>query len=61
MQDLKRGGRFVVGLLPDEHKSGGAIVEVSGKVKKISDTDGTIVMADDCKIRLSDIVYLCMG
>ena len=47
--------------VPDEHKSGGAIVEVSGKVKKISDTDGTIVMADDCKIRLSDIVDLCMG
>ena len=45
----------------DEHKSGGAIVEASDKVKKISDTDGTIVMADGCKIRLSDIVDLCMG
>ena len=47
--------------VPDEHKSGGAIIEVSGKVKKISATDGTIVMADGCKIRLSDIVDLCMG
>ena len=47
--------------VPDEHKSGGAIVEVSGKVKKISDTDGTIVMADGCKIRLSDIVDLSIG
>ena len=47
--------------VPDEYKSGGAIVEVSGKVKKISATDGTIVMADGCKIRLSDIVDLCMG
>ncbi len=44
--------------VPDEHKSGGAIIEFSGKVKKISATDGTIVMADGCKIRLSDIVDL---
>ena len=47
--------------VPDEHKSGGAIVEVSGKVKKIFATDGTIVLTDGCKIRLSDIVELCMG
>lgn len=47
--------------VPDDRKSGGAIVEVSGKVKKISATDGIIVMADGCKIRLSDIVDLCMG
>ena len=44
--------------VPDEHKSGGAIVEVSGKVKKISTTDGTIVLTDGCKIRLSDITDL---
>ena len=44
--------------VPDEHKSGGAIVEVSGKVKKISATDGTIVMADGCKIKTSDITNL---
>ena len=47
--------------VPDEHKSGGAIVEASGKVKKISATDGTIVMADGCKIRLSDITDLSIG
>ena len=47
--------------VPDERKSGGAIVGISGKVKKISDTDGTIVMADGCKIRLSDIVDLSIG
>ena len=35
----------------DEHKSGGAIIEVLGKVKKISSTDTTIVMADGCKIK----------
>ena len=44
--------------VPDKRKSGGAIVEVSGTVKKISATDGTIVMTDGCKIRLSDIVDL---
>ena len=42
----------------DEHKSGGAFVEVSGKVKKISATDGTIVLTDGCKKRLSDIIDL---
>ena len=47
--------------VPDERKSGGAIVEIFGNVKKISDTDGTIVMADGCKIRLSDIVDLSIG
>ena len=35
----------------DEHKSGGAIIEVFGKVKKISATDGTIVLTDGCKIK----------
>ena len=44
--------------VPDEHKSGGAIVEVSSKFKKISATDGTIVLTDGCKIRLSDITDL---
>ena len=47
--------------VPDERKSGGAIVEIFGKVKKISATDGTIVMADGRKIRLSDIVDLSIG
>ena len=41
--------------VPDEHKSGGAIIEVSGKVKKISATDGTIVMADGCIISITDV------
>ena len=47
--------------VPDERKSGGAIVEASSKVKKISATDGTIVMVDGCKIRLSDIIDLSIG
>ena len=44
--------------VPDEHKSGGAIIEVPGKVKKISATDGTIVMACGYKIKTSDITHL---
>ena len=47
--------------VPDERKNGGAIVEGSGIVRKISATDGTIVMADGCKIRLSAIVDLSIG
>ena len=44
--------------VPDERKSGGAIVEVSGKTYRISDADATITLADGCKIRLSAIVDL---
>ena len=44
--------------VPDDRKSGGAIVVTSGKVKKISATNGTIVLTDGCKIRLSDITDL---
>ena len=42
--------------VPDEHKSGGAIIEVSGKVKKISATDGTIVMEEGCIISITDVM-----
>jgi len=42
--------------VPDEHKSGGAIIEVSGKVKKISATDGTIVMADGSVVFIADVI-----
>ena len=47
--------------VPDDRKTGGAIIEVSGKIKKISATDGTVVMADGCKIRLSAIIDLSIG
>ena len=47
--------------VPDEHKSGGAIIEVSGRVKKLSTTDATIVLTDGCKIRVSDITDLSIG
>ena len=42
--------------VPDEHKSGGAILEISGKVKKISATDEAIVMADGCIITITDVM-----
>ena len=42
--------------VPDERKNGGAIVEVSGKVKKISATDGTIVLTDGCIIPIADVM-----
>ena len=44
--------------VPDKHKSGEAIVEASGQVKKISATDGTIVMACGYKIKASNITNL---
>ena len=47
--------------LPDKRKSGGAIVEVSGKTYRISDADATITLTDGCKIRLSNIVDLSIG
>ena len=42
--------------VPDERKSGGAIVEGSGVVKKISATDGTIVMADGSFVSIKDVI-----
>ena len=42
--------------VPDDRKSGGSIVSISGKVKKISATDATIVMADGCIISITDVM-----
>ena len=42
--------------VPDDRKSGGNIVSISGKVKKISATDGTIVMADGCVVSIIDVI-----
>ena len=44
--------------VPDEHKSGGAIVEVSGKVKKISATDGILMFADGNSLLIRDIICI---
>ena len=42
--------------VPDDRKSGGSVVSISGKVKKISATDGTIVMADGCVVAITDVI-----
>ena len=44
--------------VPDEHKSGGAIIEVSGKVKKISATDGIFMFADGNSLLIKDIICI---
>ena len=44
--------------VPDEHKSGGAIIEVSGKVKKISATDGILMIADGNSLLIRDIICI---
>ena len=42
--------------VPDEHKSGGAIIEVSKIVKKISATDGILMFADGNSLLIKDII-----
>ena len=44
--------------VPDERKSGGAIVEICGTVKKLVAADGTIVLDDGTVIPISDIIEL---
>ena len=44
--------------VPDEHKSGGAIVGISGKVKKISATDGILMFADGNSLLIRDIICI---
>lgn len=44
--------------VPDVRKSGGAIVEVRGTVKKLVAADGTIVMADGTVIPICDLLNI---
>ena len=44
--------------VPDKRKSGGAIVEVSGVIKKLVAADGTIVMADGTVIPICDLLNI---
>ena len=44
--------------VPDERKSGGAIVEVGGVIKKLVAADGTIVMADGTVIPIYDLLTI---
>ena len=45
-------------IVPDERKSGGAIVEICGTVKKLVAADGTIVMADGTVIPICDLLNI---
>lgn len=44
--------------VPDERKSGGAIVEICETVKKLVVADGTIVLNDGTIVPISDIIEL---
>ena len=44
--------------VPDDRKSGGAIVKVSGQVTKVSSTTKTITLTDGQMIRIKDIVSM---
>ena len=46
--------------VPDEHKSGGAIVEVSGKVKKVLLDKRIMVFSTDMHISIVDIIDICI-
>ena len=44
--------------VPDERKSGGAIVEVSGVIKKMVAADGTIILTDGTVIPICDLLNI---
>ena len=46
--------------VPDEHKSGGAIIEVSGKVKKVLPDKRIMVFSTDMHISIVDIIDICI-
>ena len=46
--------------LPDKRKSGGAIVEVSGKVKKVLPDKQIMVFSTDMHIPIVDIIDICI-
>ena len=47
--------------VPDERKSGGAYVTVTGRVRHVSVTEKTLVMEDGTVIPMDDIAALAMG
>ncbi len=47
--------------VPDERKTGGAYVTVTGQVRHISVPEKTLVMADGTVIPMDDIAALAMG
>ena len=44
--------------VPDEHKSGGAIGEVCGKIKRISQAERSIIMFDGTEISIPDLIEI---
>ena len=44
--------------VPDERKSGGAIVEVCGKIKRISQAERSIIMFDGTEISIPDLIEI---
>lgn len=43
---------------PDAYKEGGRYVTASGIIRRVDDTDGTIVFTDKRRVRLADIYSL---
>ena len=46
--------------VPDEHKSGGEIIEFSGKVKKVLPDKRIMVFSTDMHISIVDIIDICI-
>ena len=51
---------FIRYFVPDERKSGGAIVEFSGKVKKVLPDKRIMVFSTDMHIPIVDIIDICI-
>lgn len=43
---------------PDAHKQGGSILQTQGKVKKIDEIDGMIILADKQTVRLDCVLSI---
>jgi len=43
---------------PDKKKAGGAYVSVTGRLKKIDDLEGTLVLVGGARIRIEDILEI---
>ena len=46
--------------VPDERKAGGAIIEISGIAKKLSESDRSLTLDDGRVIPLADLIDICL-
>ena len=46
--------------VPDARKSGGAIIEISGIAKKLSESDRSLTLDDGRVIPLADLIDICL-